>query len=326
MKTSEMKGKDYVFVALKGTLLGLVSLGVPGVSASTVGIIIGIYFTMVDAIANIFKDFRHNAAFLLALMIGYAAGSVGAAFSVTVLAEKVPLVITLVILGIIAAAIVNMIVELRKDSNKLSNWIVFTVVLVVIFVYNMTIAEGTETTFPEQPRLIDLILMAIVGLVTSTTFIIPGVDFAIVFLSLGIYYPFMNMLANIFSFGTEGYFSILLVNLELLGSYLAGYFVGIFLFSKLIKFLLGKFASQTQFASLAFVIAAPAVFLKKSVFENKYFYTSVPQFIVGGILAALFMGLMLGFERYGKSRSFRKKAARGKETTEETPETVSREE
>ena len=162
-------------------------------------------------------------------------------------------------------------------------------------------SPSASTPFPEQPRLIDLILMAIVGLVTSTTFIIPGVDFAIVFLSLGIYYPFMNMLANIFSFGTEGYFSILLVNLELLGSYLAGYFVGIFLFSKLIKFLLGKFASQTQFASLAFVIAAPAVFLKKSVFENKYFYTSVPQFIVGGILAALFMGLMLGFERYGKS-------------------------
>ena len=150
MKTSEMKGKDYVFVALKGMLLGLVSLGVPGVSASTVGIIVGIYFTMVDAIANIFKDFKHNAAFLLALMIGYAAGSVGAAFSVTVLAEKVPLVITLVIMGIIAASIVNMILALRKDANKLSNWIVFTVVLVVIFVYNMTIAEGTETTFPNN--------------------------------------------------------------------------------------------------------------------------------------------------------------------------------
>ena len=97
MKTSEMKGKDYVFVALKGTLLGLVSLGIPGVSASTVGIIIGIYFTMVDAIANIFKDFRHNATFLLALMIGYAAGSVGAAFSVWLTIKAAPFTVRLTV-------------------------------------------------------------------------------------------------------------------------------------------------------------------------------------------------------------------------------------
>ena len=53
---------------------------------------------------------------------------------------------------------------------------------------------------------------------------------------------------------------------------------------------------------------------------------SVPQFIVGGILAALFMGLMLGFERYGKSRSFRKKTARSKEAAGEITEDVSSEE
>lgn len=308
MKTSEMRTKDYIFVALKGVLLGLISLGIPGVSASTVGIIIGIYFTMVDSIANIFKDFRHNALFLLALMIGYGAGAVGAAFSVTVLAEKAPLVITLAIMGVIVASVVNMLTDLKKEVHRVSNWVVFVVVLVVIFVYNMTLAEGTETSFPASPDLFDLIVMAIIGLFTSATFIIPGVDFAIVFMSLGIYYPFMNMLANIFSFGAEGYLSLLIVNLEILGFYLAGYFVGVFLFSKLIRFLITKFGSQTQFASLAFVVAAPAVFLKKSVFENEYFYTSVPQFIVGGILAALFMGLMLGFNRYRKSKAFRQKA------------------
>ena len=293
MTLKEMKFKNYVSVFLKGILLGVMSLGIPGVSASTVGIIVGIYFLMVEAIADIFKDFKHNALFLLALMLGYGAGAIFAAAAVTVLFKLFPLVIVIIMSGILIAAIINSAVELKGEYKKVSNWITFVVTLAALGVYNALLNTGITMTFPEDPSLKNLIVMAVVGLVTSSTFIIPGIDFAVVFLSLGIYYPFMNMLYELVMFGMDNYGAVLLKNLEILGFYIAGYFVGIFLFSKLIKKLIGKYKSQTQFASFAFVVSAPVVFYKNSVILNDGFFTSVPQYIVGFILGAAALFVML---------------------------------
>lgn len=293
MTLKEMKFKNYVSVFLKGILLGVMSLGIPGVSASTVGIIVGIYFLMVEAIADIFKDFKHNAPFLLSLMLGYGAGAIFAAAAVTVLFNLFPLVIVIIMSGILIAAIINTAVELKGEYKKVSNWITFVVTLAALGVYNMLLNTGITMTFPEDPSLKNLIVMAVVGLVTSSTFIIPGIDFAVVFLSLGIYYPFMNMLYELVSFGMDNYGAALIKNLEILGFYIAGYFVGIFLFSKLIKKLIGKYKSQTQFASFAFVVSAPVVFYKNSVILNDGFFTSVPQYIVGFILGAAALFIML---------------------------------
>lgn len=293
MTLKEMKFKNYVSVFLKGILLGVMSLGIPGVSASTVGIIVGIYFLMVEAIADIFKDFKHNAPFLLALMLGYGAGAIFAAAAVTVLFKMFPLVIVIIMSGILIAAIINSAVGLKGEYKKASNWITFVVTLAGLGVYNMLLNTGITMTFPADPSLKNLIVMAVVGLITSSTFIIPGIDFAVVFLSLGIYYPFMNMLYELVSFGMDNYGAVLLKNLEILGFYIAGYFVGIFLFSKLIKKLIGKYKSQTEFASFAFVVSAPVVFYRNAVVLNDGFFTSVPQYIVGFILGAAALFLML---------------------------------
>ena len=128
--------------------------------------------------------------------------------------------------------------------------------------------------------------MGIIGIVTSATFIIPGIDFAVVFLSLGIYYPFMNMITELLSFGSPTYMERFVGNIEILGVYLVGYFIGVFLFSKLIKLLSKKYSRQTQFASFAFVIAAPFIVVKNCVYENEAFHSSNGQ-IFAIILASI---------------------------------------
>ena len=301
MKLNEMRLKDYIVVFLKGVLLGLLSLGIPGVSASTVGIIVGIYFLMVESIANIFKNFKTNVKFLLSLSLGYGVGAVGAAFSVTVLFRFFPFAVACVIIGIILGSIINSVSKLKGDFKSLVNWIVFFAVFILLGVYNFVISSGQKLTFPSDPHVFDLISMAFIGFFTSTTFIIPGVDFAVVFLSFGIYYPFMNMLTEIFSFGAENYLSRLVVNVQILGSYLVGYLLGIFLISKLIKKLNDRFGKQMQFASFAFLVAAPAVFLQNCL-SSETFFISVPQAIVGGILGVLCVALMVLFMKYGDKK------------------------
>lgn len=279
MDIHNMHLKDYILVFLKGILLGLISVGIPGVSASTIGIIIGIYFLMVDAISNILKDFKKNAPFLLILMLGYGLGSIGAAFSITILFEQFPLVTTFAILGFILASIPDMVIKLKKDFSKPICWVVFIGVLILLFIYNISFTTSNVQEFPDKPNLGYLIKMGIIGVVTSATFIIPGVDFAVIFLSLGIYYPFMNMITELCSFFDPNYFNLFKTNIQILLFYLAGYFIGVFLFSKLIKFLSVKYESQTQFASFAFIVAAPFIVIKSCVIDNDAFFISTGQII-----------------------------------------------
>lgn len=289
----KMNLKDYISTFFKGILLGLISVGIPGLSASTIGIIIGVYFVLVESIANVFSDFKSNIKFLLSIIFGYAVGAVGAAYSITILFDHFALITTLAILGFILGSIPDMVVKLRGRFKNASNWIVFGVIVFLLVVYNYTLSTGTDTEFPTDPDLHFLVGVIFMGLVTSATFVIPGVDFAVVFLSLGIYYPFTNMVTQLLSFNAEIYAETLVANLKILGFYLIGYFVGMFLFSKLIKYLNSKYNSQTQFASLAFVCAAPAIVIKDCVVENQSFRTSVGQWIVGIALFLAFFLLMI---------------------------------
>ena len=286
MDLKTMTIKDYLIISLKGFLLGLISVGIPGISASTVGIIVGIYFLMVEAIANIFKDFKHNVTFLLFLTLGYFLGAIVAAFSVNILFEKFPLITTFAILGFIIASLPDMLFKLRKDFKKISCWIVFSVIVALLLLYNMLWSEGTVTEFPKDPDIWYLLRMGIIGVVTSATFIVPGIDFAVVFLSLGIYYAFTNMITELLNFGAPNYLEIFIPNIKILGVYLLGYGIGIFLFSKLIKFLTKKYDSQMQFASLAFVAAAPFIVIKSCLVDNKS-VEMTPSQIVGIVISAI---------------------------------------
>lgn len=298
-----MNFKEYIIIFLKGILLGTISMGIPGISASTVALIIGLYFVLVEKIANLFKDFKKNVLFIIALMFGYGVGAIIAAFCTTLLFENFPLITTFVIIAILFATIISMSLKLKNECFKISNWITFAIVLVFILAYNFLITEGGEASFPEEITIWYLIRMLFLGLVTSTTFIIPGMDFAIVFMSLGMYYPFMNLLIDLVSFTKANYLISLISNLKILVFYLIGYGIGIFLFSKLIKYLTNKFKSQTDFASLAFIVASPAIFLRNCVILNTSFYTSTIQYIIGSILAIASFITIIFFNKYNKKES-----------------------
>ena len=48
----------YLIIALKGILLGIASVAIPGLSASTVAIMVGTYAIMIESISGILKDFK----------------------------------------------------------------------------------------------------------------------------------------------------------------------------------------------------------------------------------------------------------------------------
>lgn len=297
----------YLLIFLQGVLLGLVSIGIPGFSASTIAIIIGVYVIMVDSIAGFFSNFKKSFLYLFFIYLGYGIGSMIASISVSILFKNFPLATVIIVIGVILGAIPDMVIKLKGSFKKISCWIVFTIISVAIVLYNFLVQEGNTITFPENPDVWFLIKMSITGLITSATFIIPGVDFAVVFLSLGLYYPFTNMLATLAEFTASNYAEVFLPNLKILLSYMAGYFIGVFFLSKLIKLLISNYRHQTDFASLAFIAVAPIVVIKNCIYDNQAYQFSLTQLLIGIPIAIIAFLIMLWVGIYQRRKDKKQK-------------------
>lgn len=277
--------KKHLLISLKGLLLGFVSLAIPGLSASTIAILVGIYFTLINSISNIFKEFKKSIKFLSFLLLGFCTGSILAALTVDLIYTTFPLVIILAALGFIIGGIPNMVKKIKSGFKKPSCWIIFIIITFILSFYSYFITDGQVVTF-DNMGLADYITLFIIGVITASTLVIPGVDFAVLLLALGYYHSIVGIVANLFA-------GNILNNFIVLGVFFGGYLIGCLLFSKLIKFLSKKYSIQMQFANFAFVIASIPIIIKKCMIDNPNYQYSTGQLIFGIVVAIIGLIIMI---------------------------------
>ena len=252
----------YVALLLKGVLIGVVSLGVPGLSASTIAIVLFVYYDMIYAISHIFSKPKQSLTFLLFLLMGYAVGCIGGAFAVNTLYDIFPIPVIAAVLGFLVGSLPRMVSEQKDDFKYWHNWVVMVVVAAIFLVYALVITNGQSVSFDKELVPFDFIMMFIVGAVTSATLVIPGVDFAVTLMALGYYYAFIGLVGDIPALLTHP------TRLLLLAVYLVGYGVGSFAFSKGLRFLIKRFPRQLRCVNLAMVAVAPIIVIKKCIVDN----------------------------------------------------------
>lgn len=267
-------------IFLKGILIGFVSLAIPGLGASTIAIILGIYYQMISSISSIFKDFKKNALFLILLILGYCVGGLIGSLIVDTAYNLYPFPLIMAILGFILGSLPRLFQDTKECFKKCANWIVLIVTLAVILVCSLVAVGSNEVTFVEM-GLKDYIVLMIVGFITAITLVVPGVDFAVVLLAIGYYYAIIGVIVDVVNLNNIMY------NLLILGVYLLGYGIGSFVFSKCIKGLIDKYPDATKVISFAFVIVAPFIVIKKNIFENDNFYIDNSQIVLGIIIFIL---------------------------------------
>lgn len=280
-----------LIVYLKGILLGFVGLAIPGLSASTIALEVDIYYEMIDAISNLFKRFKKSIIFLLFLVLGYFSGGFIGSVIINTVYKDFPLVIILLIIGFILGGIPNMSLKLKPGLKKVSCYITMAVIIALLLAFTFLVKNGEQITF-DNMQISDYIILFFVGVFTSSTLVIPGVDFAVLLISIGYYHALIELIAEIFIF--EDFLHKLLV----LGVYLIGYGIGSFLLSKLIKLLLDKFQIQSQFASFAFVLIAPFIVIKKGIIDNPNFSFNITECIIGAVLGIIAMVSIFLVTRY----------------------------
>ena len=284
-----------LFVYLKGILLGFIGLAVPGLSASTIAIEVGIYYELIDKLSNIIKKFKTSIIFVIFIMLGYFTGGAIGAVSVKLLFNNFPLLATLLIIGFILGGIPNMVLDLNEGKKKISCYISLIITLALLVVFSFFLAPISQVEIIEI-NIKELIVLFFVGVFTSSTLIIPGVDFAVLLLSIGYYEELITAISDLLMLKN------VLNDVIILGIYLVGYGIGSVLLSKIIKKLIENFSDQAKYVSFAFVIAAPFVVMKHTLFDNPLYSFNYPELIIGIVLGIIAFLLMFFIMRY-----FRKK-------------------
>ncbi len=269
---------EKLFIFLKGIIIGFVSLAIPGVSASTIAILLGTYYAMIEAISSIFKCFKKSISFLIFLALGYGVGSLIGANLISFIFDEFPFVVVMTILGFIIGTLPSMIKSLKSEFKRFSNILIMAAVFVLVIAFSFLTASEKQITLNINMPLKDYILWMFVGFITSGTLVVPGLDFAIVLLSFGYYESFLKLLSF-----TD--IKIFIDNMIVLSTYLVAYGLGSFLIAKLIKKIIVNHKMKMDFAILGFVLVSPSILIKQSIFQNDYFKNNTLPFsqIVFGI-------------------------------------------
>lgn len=285
----------------KGALMGFVSIAIPGLSASTIAIILCIYYKMIDSISSLLKKFKESASFLILLIIGYTIGALFGANIVSPLYEYYPFPVILMVLGFIVGSLPKMYREIKPHTKRVSNWLLFLVTIIGIILFSHFYLQNSEVEIKPSMEGINYVVLALIGFASSITFLIPGMGYSMILLSLGYYYAFIDLLSF---WNSSAIFNNLLMLLIFLGSY--GF--GMFVFSKLFKSITKRMKEKIKFISLAFVVTSPFMIVRQSIVNNPYFssfFLDIGQIIISIILFFVGMAIILIINHWNDPRDKR---------------------
>ncbi len=272
--------KKNIILVLKGMIVGLANV-IPGVSGGTLMITLGIYEKVIDVISHFFKNFKENLKFILPLGIGLVLAILLFSKIIGLSLDKYPFATTLFFIGLILGGLPLLWKKVNTKKKKISNWLVFalTFALVTTFAF---LKSGNNVQVLENLGLGGYLLLFSVGIIASSTMIIPGISGSFVLMLLGYYKPIIDTVRSLTNFSLLGH------NIIILGIFGLGVLIGIILVAKLIEFLLKKYEVKTYYGVLGFVLASMIAIIKPLLGIDLNFLEVIVAFIlfIIGFLAA----------------------------------------
>ena len=224
--------KEILISIFVGFSIGL-SVIVPGISGSTIAIIMKVYDKMMYAFSNLFKRFKLCFIFLVPIGIGVVVGFALGFVLVKLLLSLIPFITICFFVGLMVGTYPILLKEIKGEKaagSKKALFAVGTLIPVAITLVSM-VAVGADRALTGL-SLGNYILFVVIGVLISLTQIIPGLSATVLLMMFGYYTAILD------GIGSEllSDFGLLLVYISLV----IGFVIGILLFSKVINMLLEK--------------------------------------------------------------------------------------
>lgn len=239
---------------LKGICIGVANV-IPGFSGGTMAVILNIYDKFVDALANIISHPLKVIKETYALFIGIAVGVVLSVFTITKLLELFPIPTVLFFVGLIIGSIPNIYSSSKENGRTrwfdIIGFIVACTIIVILPILNHSNVEVGNV------NVLTIVILFIVGVISSASMVIPGVSGSLVLMTFGYYLYVMTSISDfitkVLSLDFNGIIPLLLT----LFSFGIGCIIGVVYISKLISYLFKKQAKFTYYVILGLLFASP---------------------------------------------------------------------
>lgn len=251
---------------IRGVLIGVANV-IPGVSGGTMAVSLGVYDRLISSLTGLFKSFKKSMQTLVPILLGAALGIVGFAFLIEYLLASFPLATCLTFTGLILGGLPILTGSLKRELERKHTGIkaghVMAFIVLFVFGIGMALAGGEGTAVDlSKVNIIGMILLLVIGMITSATMVVPGVSGSMLLMILGYYNSIISAITDFMTalknFNVPG----LLHGVSILVPFGIGVVAGIFLIAKLIEFLFNRYAALTYSAILGLIISSPfAIFI-----------------------------------------------------------------
>lgn len=277
---------------LKGIVIGIANI-VPGVSGGTMMVSMGIYDKLIHCITHLFSEFKKSVKFLFPIAVGMLIAVVGSSFALKEMFARIPIQTNLLFVGLILGGLPAIWKNVKGKSVKIGH---ITAALVFFaLVAGMAALGDTEGAMADLSFSFgNVLILFVVGVITSATMVIPGVSGSMVLMLMGFYAP---VLAAVTDFVTA------LVHLDMNGilsgcgvliPFGIGVVVGIFGIAKLVEIVFEKFPLYAYWAIIGLIVASPVAILlmNLTVFSQITIISALTGVIA--LAAGFFVALKLG--------------------------------
>lgn len=279
------KMKEYLVNFFNGFMMALAD-SVPGVSGGTIAFLLGFYDKFVNSLNYLMSKNRNHRVsgirFLIKLGIGWVIGMIASILVITSVFETHIYKVSSLFMGFIILSIPIVILEEKEVLKGKYLNIIFTLIgaaLVLLITYfNSTQVASMSLT---NLGLGSITYIFLVGAISITAMILPGISGSTLLLIFGLYLPVINGIRDILHLNFASFWGLFVFGL--------GVITGILSIIKLLKKALEKYRSQTVYTiiglmlgSIYSIIMGPTT-LDNPVAPINFTNFSIIFFIIGGI-------------------------------------------
>ena len=256
-----------------GMALGITET-VPGVSAGTVAIILGIYGDIITAVNDFTKDYKTYLKFFIPILLGAATGIITFSSIVHFLITTYSFPTMAFFIGLVAGIIPMIHSRATQDSKKLT----FKEILLIImpFLLMVLISNLKESTVVSPEEIISsidtrfMIFIFFSGVIGAAALVLPGFSGSFLLLLLGIYHVVVYTISTIRILVTDfSNIPLLMDIVKVLGPLGIGMIVGGLSMARLMDKLLKEHYKVTHLLVLGLLMGSVyALFMEPMLYQS----------------------------------------------------------
>lgn len=275
---------------IRGFFMALAD-SVPGVSGGTIAFIMGFYDKFINSLSTITSkkssSEEKKTAIIFLIKIGFG-WIVGMGLSVLILSSIFTTEIykiSSLFVGFILFSIPLIIVEEKKYLKSKYFNLIFTIlgiITVVAITYFNPVTNSANNYSIDHLSINLLLYILLAGIIAVSAMILPGISGSTILLILGLYTTIISAIRSLMAFKFE--------KLPILISFGVGVILGVFLFIRLLKYLLINYRAQIIYLIIGLMLGSLyAVFMGPTTLDKPQAPMSwktfnIYFFLIGGLL------------------------------------------